>query len=46
MEFVALATSLTESIDTSTYGESYETGPTYKVEYEKLIGTLAYRGLS
>ena len=36
MEFVVVAQSLVDSSETSTYGETYETNPIYKVNFSKL----------
>jgi len=44
MEFVVIATSLTESSQVSTVGETYETNPIYKVEFGKVQNTESYKG--
>jgi cyanophycinase len=45
LEFLVIGTSLVGSTDLSTTGETYETGPVYKVVFTKAVNTKALKGL-
>ncbi|CDW75645.1 cyanophycinase-related exopeptidase-like protein [Stylonychia lemnae] len=46
MEFVVIGTSLIDSTDTTTWGETYETDPSiYRVNFKKVSSTQGFKGV-